>query len=122
VCCKQSVFLSVSHIQVISNNVTAQILKCKICHILQLLPLSYTHVYKSQMTHSYSVYGNALHCAYQCTQDHTYLPVIHHSERSRKIIIKTFTHLGQPKNDSVRNILCYRISTQTPLPTRQIYV
>ena len=73
---------------------TAEILKCKICCILNLLLLSYTHVYKSQMTHSYSVYCNALHCAYQCTQVHTYLPVIHHSRRSRKIIIKIFTHLG----------------------------
>jgi len=119
VCCKQYVFLSLSYIQVISSNVTAQILKCKICCIFKLLPLSYTHVYTSQMTHSYSMYCNALHWAYLCTQVHTYLLVIYHSQRSRKIINKIFTHLGQPKNDSVMYILCYRISTQTPLPSRQ---
>lgn len=99
----------------------AQILKCKICCILNFLPLSYTHVYKSQMTHSNSAHCNALHCAYQCTQVHIYLPVISHSQQSRKIIVKIFTHLGQPENDSVMYILCYRISTQTPLPSRQAY-
>lgn len=112
-CCKQSVFLSLSYIQVISYNVTDQILKCKICCIFKFLPLSYTYVYKSQMIHSYSVYCDALHCAYQCTQVHTYLSVTYHSRRSRKIIIRIFTHLGQPNNYIVMYIQCYRISTQT---------